>query len=260
MAYRLSLHEIVYLFSQRQKTPFYSFIILNSKPFSFQLNKDILYLLMRKYISSKNGNWISEVKNESIINLMKFEDIQFIKNLNNKLDNDKNSYSKNQISQYLQLKEKYNGLAANEQIKKSLCLNRNEISLFTIGYEGKNIDFFLNQLITNRIRLLIDVRNNPVSRKYGFSSKQLSKFCKYINIDYMHLPELGIETALRKKLSSLSDYKNLFISYKSRLAKNYENTILEIIKEANDLNRIALTCFEADYKFCHRSIIAELID
>ncbi|OGF63674.1 MAG: hypothetical protein A2Y62_02170 [Candidatus Fischerbacteria bacterium RBG_13_37_8] len=255
-----SMHDIVYQFAQRQKTPFYSFVFLNSKPFSFQLNKDILYLLMRGYISSEHGNWIPEVKNESIKNSMKSEDIQFIKSISNKLDNDKNGFSKNKMPRFLQLATKNGELIPKKHTKKSLCPERNKISLFTIGYEGKSIDYFLNQLMSNGIRLLIDVRNNPLSRKYGFSSKQLSKFCKYINIDYLHLPELGIASSLRKKLVTVSDYKNLFLAYKSRISQNCENIILKIIKEAKDLNRIAMTCFEADYRFCHRSIIAELIE
>ena len=47
--------------------------------------------------------------------------------------------------------------------------------LFTIGYEGISIDSYLNSLIAQDIAALVDVRNNPISRKCGFSKSQLQK-------------------------------------------------------------------------------------
>lgn len=47
--------------------------------------------------------------------------------------------------------------------------------LFTIGYEGKTLERFLNQLIQHRVRVLCDVRRNPVSMKFGFSKNPLRK-------------------------------------------------------------------------------------
>lgn len=39
-------------------------------------------------------------------------------------------------------------------------------SFFTIGYEGKDIDQFLNALVSNTIELLIDIRRNPFSMNF----------------------------------------------------------------------------------------------
>src|SRR5690606_3603293 len=49
----------------------------------------------------------------------------------------------------------------------------NSPCLFTVGYEGLSIDEYLNKLIKHNVSVLIDVRNNPLSRKYGFSKTQL---------------------------------------------------------------------------------------
>ena len=43
-----------------------------------------------------------------------------------------------------------------------------EKCLFTIGYEGRSIDEYLNILIKNNIKILCDVRKNPLSRNMGF--------------------------------------------------------------------------------------------
>ncbi|WP_348602891.1 DUF488 family protein [Bartonella tribocorum] len=42
---------------------------------------------------------------------------------------------------------------------------------FTIGYEGKSLENYLNCLLENNIKILCDVRKNPISRKYGFSKR-----------------------------------------------------------------------------------------
>lgn len=41
--------------------------------------------------------------------------------------------------------------------------------VFTIGYQGRDIDSFLNILIKNQIDLLIDVRANPFSKNFSFT-------------------------------------------------------------------------------------------
>ena len=45
---------------------------------------------------------------------------------------------------------------------------------FTIGYEGSSFEGYLNRLIKNNVKTLVDVRHNPLSRKFGFSKKTLS--------------------------------------------------------------------------------------
>ncbi|WP_375668511.1 MULTISPECIES: DUF488 family protein [unclassified Bartonella] len=56
---------------------------------------------------------------------------------------------------------------------------------FTIGYERKSFENYFNQLIKNNIKLLYDIRKNPISRKYGFSKRQLEKVVNNIDIEYM---------------------------------------------------------------------------
>ena len=69
-----------------------------------------------------------------------------------------------------------------------------EPMFFTIGYEGVSLEKYLNKLIINDVRLLVDVRKNSFSMKYGFSKSQLKNACESIGIAYMHMPQLGIES------------------------------------------------------------------
>jgi uncharacterized protein (DUF488 family) len=131
--------------------------------------------------------------------------------------------------------------------------------LFTIGYEGISLEEYLVRLIKNDVKLLVDVRNNPLSMKYGFSKSQLKKYCESIGILYVHFPEVGIKSEQRRELNSQADYDQLFSVYrKNNLSKTTE-TQTEIIHLLKQHKRIALTCFEANICQCHRKHLSEAI-
>ncbi|UTO27808.1 DUF488 domain-containing protein [Bartonella harrusi] len=92
---------------------------------------------------------------------------------------------------------------------------------FTIGYEGKSLENYLDCLIENNIKTLCDVRRNPISRKHGFSKRQLEKAVNNINIEYMHMPELGIASEKRQNLKTQKDYERLFEEYQKTTLKNH---------------------------------------
>ncbi len=127
----------------------------------------------------------------------------------------------------------------------------------TIGYEGGSIETYLNRLIQADIRLLIDVRKNPISRKYGFSKNTLSKLLSKIGVDYIHIPELGIQSVDRKNLNTQKDYEKLFLSYESTVLNTEVKSLELVFNLYKEKRRVALTCFEKDHHQCHRSRIAE---
>jgi uncharacterized protein (DUF488 family) len=130
---------------------------------------------------------------------------------------------------------------------------------FTIGYEGQSFENYLNRLIKNNVKVLCDVRKNPLSRKYGFSKSTLSKTLNKLSIEYIHLAELGIVSKKRQDLNTKSDYDKLFDEYENTtLAQNKEalDNLLEIFL---DKKRVAITCFEAEACMCHRSYVAKAL-
>ena len=75
-------------------------------------------------------------------------------------------------------------------------------TLFTAGYAGHDLDSFLRMLGEHQIQVIVDVRQNPVSRKKGFSRSRLSEFLSNHGIEYIHLRELGVPAELRNQLRS----------------------------------------------------------
>jgi len=130
--------------------------------------------------------------------------------------------------------------------------------LFTIGYEGKSVEAFVNTLIRKDIRLLCDVRKNPLSRKFGFSKGKLEHILQTVGIRYVHIPGLGIESDKRCSLETPEDYKHLFADYEKTLP--YRKVFLEnVYSLLRTNNRIALMCFEREPSMCHRHVIKNYI-
>jgi hypothetical protein len=130
-------------------------------------------------------------------------------------------------------------------------------ALFTIGYEGDSIDGYLDRLIRNNVSLLCDVRRNPLSRKAGFSREQLASYCAKVQIDYVHLPELGIPSHRRQELTTQKDYDILFDVYRREDLPTMRPAILQLGKLMEKHQRIALTCFEKEHTCCHRHCVAD---
>src|SRR5574344_1017887 len=102
--------------------------------------------------------------------------------------------------------------------------------LFTVGYEGRDVDLFLNILIKNDIDVLIDVRKNPFSMKFDFTKNSLKNYLENLEIRYLHIPKLGIEGEKRKDLLTLKDYKKLFEDYEKTTIKDNPELLDNIVE------------------------------
>lgn len=131
--------------------------------------------------------------------------------------------------------------------------------ILTIGYEGRSLESYLNILIQQNVKILCDVRKNPLSRKYGFAKKTLQNACESVNIKYIHLPELGIVSEKRKNLNTQIDYDNLFVDYEKEIIPNQQKEIKFIHSLIKTYGRVALTCYEALPKQCHRTRVANAV-
>ena len=96
--------------------------------------------------------------------------------------------------------ERHPAFTINSEIRKLRMRPKADVAVYTAGYEGLLIDGFLNGLIRKGIARLIDVRNNPVSRRYGFHKSTLNRLCQNVGIEYVHFPELGIISRDRQDL------------------------------------------------------------
>ncbi len=136
---------------------------------------------------------------------------------------------------------------------------RRESGLFTIGYEGRSLENYLNDLLRAGVTVLCDVRRNALSRKYGFSKGTLSKACAGVGIRYEHLRELGIESDKRQTLVTQADYDALFDVYERTTLSNQTEALDTILGWIATGERVALTCYERLPVQCHRTRVANAL-
>jgi len=137
---------------------------------------------------------------------------------------------------------------------------RQPAGLVTIGYEGRSLESYLNELLRDGVTKLCDVRRNPLSRKYGFSKGTLSKACEGVGIRYEHLPELGIASEQRRALHTQADYDALFAEYERENLPKQRAALEKISGWVATGERVALTCFERLPQQCHRHCVAEALE
>ena len=122
------------------------------------------------------------------------------------------------------------------------------------GYEGKDITAFLEELAVWKIKTVVDVRLNPISRKKGFSKRALTGALSEAGIHYMHMPALGNPKDNREGfwLPGTPASKLASERFESLLDSDAAS---EKIIELTDLaaqQRVAVLCFEASELCCHR--------
>ena len=63
--------------------------------------------------------------------------------------------------------------------------------LFTIGYEKALLKDVIAALTAAGVEILLDVRDRPISRRPGFSKRQLGAAVEDAGMRYVHLAALG---------------------------------------------------------------------
>ncbi len=131
------------------------------------------------------------------------------------------------------------------------------MTIYTIGYEGIDIEQFFMLLKEHGIETVVDVRELPLSRKPGFSKKILTAALNMSGLEYTHLADLGCPKPIRDRYRADADwqcYKEGFLKY----LKTQKDAIEELATLATSSN-CALLCFEADFNYCHRSMVADAV-
>ncbi|MCK9459342.1 MAG: DUF488 domain-containing protein [Proteobacteria bacterium] len=134
-----------------------------------------------------------------------------------------------------------------------------EPAVYTAGYEGLSVDAFLDRLLRRGIERVIDVRNNPVARRYGFHRRTLQSLCDKLGVEYRHFPELGIRSEDRQTLETSEDYDVLFKAYEHRIARYDSASVREVALLMREKPSVLL-CMEADPARCHRTRLARAVE
>lgn len=262
---KISLQKLLFLFTQRQLKSEYDFVPYKYGCYSFSANAD-LSTMVRKGILSETVSHFTSSDTKDYFKTLKEGD----KKLMLEIKSLYGSKSPNALMKHTYLNYPYwaiNSVKAKDILSEEEYLkvrqsipDSDRTVLFTIGYEGISLEEYLNRLLKNNVKVLVDVRNNPLSMKYGFSKIKLQRYCNSLGIEYFHFPEVGIQSEQRQELNTQADYDKLFSDYRKNNLTKTTASQEKILNLLNEKKRIALTCFEANICQCHRKHLAEAIE
>lgn len=261
---KTKLIKMIFLLTQKQNIPTYDFLPFKYGCYSFSLGADLETMIKKDWLQ-KIGNEIGLSTDQTYFeDLIDFDQIlvKRIVKLYGVMTSDRLTRLTYCDFPYYAIKSSIARNMLSEENFKNIAMsmpNNCETVLYTIGYEGISLDYYLNKLIKNNIGLLIDVRRKPISRKFGFSKKSLHNYCSLLNINYINFSEVGIDTLKRKSINDKSDYEYLFEEYRNSTLRETTSIQKKILGLLTKYKRIALTCFEADSSQCHRSHLSDNI-
>jgi len=257
------LQKLLLVFTRHQQSPAYEFIPYKFGAYSMQARSDKGTMI--KYGLLEDARHWSTNAEEDYISQLNDKDQKILNDL----------YSQFQNASYKELVtytyKEYPFFAINSEIAATY-LDENELSLielhrphndsknlYTIGYEGIKAEAYMNKLVSKDVKLLVDVRKNSMSMKYGFNKSQLKSMCNKLGIDFIHISELGIESDKRKNLDSKADYKKLFDEYEKETLPNRTEQLEQLYQLFKKYNRLAITCFEKEHTSCHRHKVSDYL-
>lgn len=126
--------------------------------------------------------------------------------------------------------------------------------LFTLGYEGITVEQFIARARAAGVRLVVDVRELPLSRKRGFSKTAFRQALADGSIAYAHIPALGCPKSIRNRYRVDGDWSAYTRAYLRHL-KSQDVTVAELAR-ISKATASCLVCFEADFAMCHRTYVA----
>ena len=261
---KISLQKLLMLLSKQQLKPDFHFVPYKYGCYSFQATADLQTMIKYNQVALQNNEWV-KIDEEKYLPTLKDQDrfaIKFIEQ----------TYGHESSEELIRITyNKYPHFAINSIVAKDILTSdeyqkvidakpqSDKTILFTIGYEGVSLEEYINKLIVNDVKVLCDVRKNSFSMKFGFSKSQLQKACEGVGIQFLHVPQLGIDSSKRQKLNTQRDYDNLFLQYRNEVlpqTQDYQDNLLKILVNHK---RIALTCFEANICQCHRKHLADAL-
>jgi uncharacterized protein (DUF488 family) len=133
--------------------------------------------------------------------------------------------------------------------------------IWTIGHSTRGIDEFISLLKENQIKLLIDVRAWPGSKRYPqFNKDALAESLNAHGICYEHFSELGGKRKSKPDSCNTAWRNASFRGYADYMETDqFQKGIERFLDVAAKAGSTAIMCAEAVWWRCHRSLIADYL-
>lgn len=119
--------------------------------------------------------------------------------------------------------------------------------IWSIGHSNLDMETFLQNLKTNKINAIADIRSSPFSKLQWFNKDKLAETLKKEGIYYVHIPELGGRSEFISPAGHV-DYT------KTAMSAGFQEGVLRLLNGSKRF-RIATMCSEQDPATCHRGLM-----
>ena len=132
--------------------------------------------------------------------------------------------------------------------------------IFTIGHSDRTLDEFLALLEHSAIRLVADVRSNPVSVRFPwFERYTLSEALERNGFSYRWFRQLGARVKRQPGAAQQTGIDEDLRDYAAYLSTpRATNACRELVEIGSSCN-MAILCAERDVARCHRRLIADVL-
>jgi uncharacterized protein (DUF488 family) len=130
--------------------------------------------------------------------------------------------------------------------------------LYLIGYEKSGLAEFLATLAASGVATVVDVRDLPLSRRAGFSKRQLQAAIEAVGMRYLHLRALGTPPEGREA-NKRRQWERFWRIVDDKLATAEAEHALQELAAIAAAAPTCLVCYEADWHICHRRRIGEIL-
>ena len=135
------------------------------------------------------------------------------------------------------------------------------MKIWTIGHSTRTIDEFVSLLQANQIRLLVDVRSLPGSKRYPqFNKEALADSLGKTGIRYEHFPELGGRRKAKPESKNTAWRNASFRGYADYMeTEEFRKGVERLLDLAANAGQAAIMCAEAVWWRCHRALISDYL-
>jgi uncharacterized protein (DUF488 family) len=133
--------------------------------------------------------------------------------------------------------------------------------IWTIGHSTRSIDTFISLLKANGIKVLVDVRTWPGSKRYPqFNKEKLLDSLGKAGIRYEHFPELGGRRKAKPDSKNTAWRNESFRGYADYMeTEEFDKGVKRILDLAAEAGPTSIMCAEAVWWRCHRSLISDYL-
>lgn len=255
---KLHLVKLAFLLSKESpdapRSAVYEFVPYKFGPYSFTLYYDLAQLTQEGWVETTN----TDVR---LLGFRKDQPRDLAFGFSAEIDRILDEYSGMPVGDLVaDVYRRYPWYTAKSQdlVKRAVKLPQAPIAVYKVGYEGLMVDGLMDRLLRSGVAQLIDVRSNPVARRYGFHKSTLQRVCTDLGLEYAHIPDLGVPSERRQDLGNQKSYAKLFDWYESELGKSKKTAVAQAVALIK-AKPGALMCMEADPDCCHRTCLAKHI-